>query len=338
MKITTSISLLLTIIVLLLTSCNTDFELYKDYKDVSIVYCIADISDDTTWVKITKAFNGPGNALILAQNPDSSNYPYKLDAVIVGKKNGVSLEPMILDTITIHNKAITDTIIDNNGDTVILNPFYSPDQLLYYTTGKLDEDTDYSLTIKKNNGDSVSASTGLVSNIEVIEPARFIHFNISKSGDIKWVSAKNGSRYMISMRFNYKEYAPGYIDTIQEYVDFFSRSVNAYSENGGDNMEVTYHGADFFSTLEAELPNINNVERWAGNVDLKIICGSKVLITYLDINSAIGNTLEEVPIYSNIDGGTGIFASRHTILLSLPLSVSAEYNLILHYDLGFVFK
>ena len=177
MKIPARIIISLTTIVFMLYGCTTDVDLYKDYKDVLVVYCIADISDDTTWVKITKAFSGPVNAFLVMQNPDSSNYPYKLDAALMGKKNGVNLEPLILDTITIHDKDITDTVIDNNGDTVVLNPFYSPDQLLYYTTGKLDEDADYTLTIKKNNGESISASTGLIGDFKVTKPDKFIVFN-----------------------------------------------------------------------------------------------------------------------------------------------------------------
>ncbi len=63
-----------------------------------------------------------------------------------------------------------------------------------------------------------------------------------------------------------------------------------------------------------------------------------MLATYLDINPAGGSLLEEVPVYSNIEGGTGVFASRHTIMKDIKLSVTTERNLIEDYNLGFKFK
>ena len=321
-----------------INNCSTDFDLYADYKVVPIVYCIADISDDTTWIKITKVFYGPGNVRLMAQNPDSSNYPYKLDASLTGKKDGVTLEPLILDTLTIHNKVITYTTINNEGDTVVLNPFYSPDQLVYYAVGKLDKDAEYTLTINKNDGETILATTGLVDDFYITKPDRRIVFTQTSYGSIKWLSARNGARYFFSIKFNYSEYATGYNDTLKKSVDWFHQTLNAKTDEGEETIEVSYYGADFYTLLESNIPDILNVERWAENVEITIACGSRVLITYIDINAGNATILEEVPIYSNIEGGAGIFASRHTIVTPIQLSVSTERNLIEDYNLGFKFK
>lgn len=317
--------------------CSTDFDMYAEYKDITIVYGLADISDDTTWVKITKAYTGPGNALLIAQNPDSSNYPYKLGVSLVGKKNGNELDPVVFDTITIHNKAITDTIINDDGDTTILNPFYSPDQLVYYAKGSLDDEAEYTLTIDKKDSQLI-ASTKIVNNFSVIKPVNRIVFSTTADGRINWLSAVNGKRYEVSLMFNYSEYAPGYSDTIRESVYWFLGVENSKTTDGGETMESVYSGIDFFSLLESEIPDIPNVERWADDVDITIACGSQVLATYLDINAGSGSLLEEVPIYSNIEGGSGVFASRHTILKPILLSSTTERTLVEDYDLGFKFK
>ncbi len=318
-------------------NCSTDFDMYGDYKDVTIVYSLLDVSDDTTWVKITKAFTGPGNALLIAQNPDSSNYPYKLDASIVGKKNGVSLDPMILDTLTINNKAITDTIIDSNGDTTILNPFYSPSQLLYYAVGTLDKDATYTLIINKKD-EVLTATTSAVDVFDVTKPRTRISFLPDQTGGIEWYSTNNGKRYEVSLRFNYSEYASSYSDTLRKSVDWFLGVVNSKTIDGGEDMEKSYSGTNFYKLLESELEDIPNVERWADDVNITIACGSQELATYLDINSGGATLLEEVPVYSNIVGGTGIFASRHTIMHTVNLSTTTERNLVLDYDLGFKYK
>lgn len=322
---------------IIFSKCSTDFDIYADYKDVTIVYGIIDISDDTTWVKITKAFTGPGNALLIAQNPDSSNYSYKLDVVLNGKDGNFELPPIVLDTVTIHNKALTDTVISESGDTTILNPFYSPNQLVYYAIEPLDKDAEYTLVINKTDG-QLTASTSLVGDFHVTKPINRIVFSETADGSVKWISTSNGKRYEVSLRFNYLEFAPGYSDTLQKSVDWFLGVVNSKTTDGGENLEKTYSGPAFYSLLESKLEPIPNVERWADDVDITIACGSQVLATYLAINSAGGSLLEEVPVYSNIEGGTGVFASRHTITKDILLSVTTERNLIEHYNLGFKFK
>ena len=323
--------------ILSFSRCSTDFDMYAEYKEVTIVYGIADISDDTTWVKITKAFTGPGNALLIAQNPDSSNYPYKLDVSLVGKKNGSDLELIILDTITIHNKALTEIIIDGNGDTTILNPFYSPDQLVYYAVGSLDEDAEYTLTINKKD-ERLTASTRLVDNFSISKPVNRITFLADLEGSIEWYSAKNGKRNEVTLTFNYLELAPGDSDTLHKSVYWFLGVENSKTTDGGEGLDVTYNGSEFYSLLESELEPIPNVERWTDDVDMIIACGSQELSTYLDINSAGGTLLEEVPVYSNIVGGWGVFASRHTIMKPIILSSRTEDELVTNYDLGFKFK
>jgi hypothetical protein len=323
--------------VLIFSGCSTEIDMYAEYEDVNIVYALADVSDDTTWFKITKAFVGPGNALLIAQNPDSSNYPYKLDASITGKKNGVVSDPIILDTITIHNKLETDTII-SDGDTIILNPFYAPDQLMYYAVANLDVNADYTLEIKKNDGEVLSASTGLVDYFSITKPYNRIAFSETGDGSIEWYSPVNGVRFEVSLTFNYSEYAPGYGDTLYKSISWPVGTEIAKNDEGGESMQTSYSGPYFYTLLESELEDIPNVTRWAETVDIKIACGSQVLSTYLDINSGSGTLLDEVPIYSNIDGGTGIFASRHTSYTVLELSTATERVLIEDYDLGFKFK
>ncbi len=320
--------------IIISNSCSTDFDMYAEYKDVTIVYGIADISDDTTWIKITKAFTGPGNALVIAQDPDSSNYPYKLDAIISGKKNGVELTPIQLDTITIHTKALADT------NSLLPNPFYAPDQLMYYAAGSLDDEATYTLTINKHDG-SMTASTGIVSNFSIIKPNSRFAFPENTDGSIEWNSARNGIRNELSLRFNYLEYISVYPDTLHKYVEWSVGVYDAKSGNGSERMTATYSGPNFYKLLNAELEPIPNVERWADSVYITIACGSQVLSTYIDINAGGGSLLEEVPVYSNIEGGSGIFASRHTVMKPVRLSLTTERTLVENEDyehLGFKFK
>jgi hypothetical protein len=319
--------------------CSTDVDMYDDYKDITVVYGIVDVDSDTTWIKITKAFSGPGNALVIAANPDSSNYPFKLDVQLIGKKLGSdALPPIVLDTITIHNKKITEYIIDDTGDTVVSHPFYGPDQLMYYTTQPLLNDYTYKLQID-NKGKVIQAETSMISNFSITGPVNRISFSLTPpptDPTIEWRSVQNGKRYEISLTFNYKELLPGSSDTTNKSVSWPVGVRKSKTVDGGEEMVISYNGSTFFALLNdpANLPVIPNVQRWAGLVDIHIAAGSQVLQTFLDINGASGSLLEEVPLYTNLDGGIGIFASRHNTVRSLKLTSLTEADLI-KQDLGF---
>lgn len=322
-----------------LGGCSTEVDMYADYKDITIVYGVADYTDDTTWIKVTKAFSGPGNALLIAQNADSSNYPYKLNVQLTGTKSGGDVLPsIVLDTITIHNKNLTEYFIGDDGDTVVLNPFYSPDQLMYYTTEPLDADYTYQLTID-NNGELIQGETPMIDHFTVSKPSNRITFPTNPGiadPKVEWDSEKNAKRYEVSLTFNYKEMAPGTQDTVYKSIDWFLGTRKSKTLAGGESMEISYSGANFFVLLQNQLEPIPNVKRWAGLVDVHIAAGSQVLETFLEINGSTGSLLEEVPAYSNMDGAIGIFASRHNAIKSLQLSSATETELVTQYDFGFI--
>ena len=307
----------------LFSSCSNDVDIYADYKDISIVYGIMDSSDDTTWLKITKAFQGPGNALLFATNPDSSNYDYKLDVKMVGVKNGVEKQTIVFDTITIKNK--------HAGDSV----FYYPNQIVYYSTEVLDVEYKYELVIIREDGE-ITSETKIVDDFYVTYPNRSIDFK-NNNKEIEWNSAANGKRYEVSFKFNYKELLPGSSDTTIQSVSWnLAGAVRSSSLAGGENMYKAYSGDEFYSILENELEVILNVQRWAIDVDIIIPSATQDFDTYLEVNQGADNLLSEVPIYTNIDGGIGLFASRKTIVKSAALSAGSELKLVVEYpDLGF---
>ena len=301
--------------------CSTDVDLYADYKDITIVYGILDYTDDTSWVKITKAYSGPGNALEMAQNPDSSNYPYKLNVKLTGIKQGENLAPLIFDTITIKNKRAGDSI------------FYYPNQLMYFAVGELDVDANYVLTVIHKD-EEITSETQLIPKFSITYPRNTIDFTHDKT--IDWTSGKNGKRYEVFYTFNYEELLPGSYDTTWHSVSWkVGDKQLSQSTNGGEKMNQNYYGEDFYSKLNSDLEHIVNVQRWSGPVQVYVSAGSQVLQNYLAINDATGSLLTEVPAYTNIKNGTGIFAARHTSVKTTRLSNKSLQTLIDDYDLGF---
>ncbi len=311
------------IVGLLFISCSTEVDNYADYKDITVVYGLLETSADTTFVKITKAYLGPGNALLFAQIPDSSNYPGKLNVYLIGKKNGVELPKIALDTITIHNKKAGDSI------------FYYPDQLLYYTNAHIDQAATYTLNIEKPTS-TVTSVTKVVQNFQVVYPPNRINFAATTASQIKWNTGINGRRYDIVLHFNYKELQPGNPDTLDKVMVWGMGTRKSTDLNGGEELQVSYNGEEFYTRLGQELENILNVKRWAGKVDVLISCGGDELSTYIDVNKPSNSVVQEVPKFTNIDEGFGIFSSRLNMVRSYPLTVQSEIKLVEEHDWGFV--
>lgn len=318
--------LAVSLIFLQLQSCSTDVDNYADYKDITIVYGLLETNSDTTFLKITKAFLGPGNAFVMAQNPDSSNYSGKLDVRLQGKKENNNLPEIILDTITKHNKLAGDSI------------FYFPQQKLYYTTSYIDPLATY--TLKVNRGTHViEATTNLVQDFSIIQPANKFNFAATTGTLVKWRAAKNGKRHEVVLIFNFEELFPGSSDTIKRQMVWNMGTKTAKTAEGSEDLDVSYNGEDFFTRLASVIDvNALNVKRFAGNVDLYISSGGTDLTTYIEVNAPSNSIVQEVPQFSNIENGYGIFSSRKINKREYKMTVQSEIKLVEAYNWGFQIK
>ena len=109
-------------LLILLNSCNDKIDLIGDFQETAVVYGLLDQSDSIHYIRINRAFIGPGNSLEFANIPDS-NYFDQVDATITEYVNGNETRAWILN----------DTLVDNKDTNGI---FYAPEQKLYYFTTK----------------------------------------------------------------------------------------------------------------------------------------------------------------------------------------------------------
>ena len=297
-------------LVMLLNACSTDVDLYADYKDITVVYGLLDSDKDTNYVKINKAFLGPGNALEIAMIEDSCNYPYKLDAKIVeyratsGGNNFQKTRELVLDTMTIHNK-------DTEGF------FYAPDQLVYYTAERINNNTSqykYRYELLIDRGDTIlSAVTDMAGG----DAFNINNGSMSFAGDngtpVKWNPCPNASIYEIVMRFNYMDLrSPG--DTTHDYIEW---SLGTYPEASLEldhNLFVVSHKSEAFYTKLAEhlKGDTIGVDHLVANpaICISIAAGNEELYNFISVNGPSSSIVQSIPEYTNVKGGYGVFASR----------------------------
>jgi hypothetical protein len=331
-------------------SCSTDVEFYADYKDMAIIYSVLDFRDDTSYVKITRAFCGtnddPIDANEVALIADSSNYPGKLDARIVELKSGdggiyeLTGREIMLDTMTIHDKEA--------------GAFYSPDQKIYYTTERLNVSTNgsrykYRLIVVKPDGDTVKAQTTMVGSEEFRILSSNANFQLTHTDDLgKIVFKADGmaSLYDVKIQFNYSEQHAGEeLKWKNVSRSFGTRPLNEYQlVDGSENAYYLEYSLNWlFNALGSAIGgdtvvdgNHPNVVRHIGSFVISITAGGDDLSIYYSANQAqLNSPMSLVTMYTNIDGGYGLFSSRTTIEKTANLSYYAMRDLYAKTAWGF---
>lgn len=290
-------------IVLLMSACSTDLEVTAPYKENTIVYALLDKDSTTQYIKINKAFLGPGNAFEYAQVPDSSEYrDDQLEAVVQEVKNGTVIQSFDLhDTLWPHDPGI----------------FAGPLHKLYYFTAPLDSSATYRL-VATAKGNHITAETPVVAKMTpsgniLSQPLRLVTpTGTYASPSIRWISAANGRRYDVSYRFRWDDVVGN--DTIPRDFTQFLGSVVASDNTGGEQLSISLGGEAFFQTVAFRVGTNPGVQRRIfKGVDILWAVAGPALYNYLQLNSPISGLVEERPTYTNVDNGYGIFSTRRFV-------------------------
>jgi hypothetical protein len=296
-----------------LMSCETDFEINAyPGEDITVVFGLLDQTDTVHYIKITRAFLGENDALIMAQDPSLSDYGDILD---------VKVEEYSNSNLTATFQCVRTKIIDKETGT-----FYYPEQYIYAFTADLHTESIYKLIIKNNEtGKEVTAETGLVGDFSVEKPyynpanpqLSFVTSNWQyASSEAKWESAKNGRLYEPLFRFNYREVDIPSSDTVDKHVDWTLSAVKSTLLSGGEPMLSPYNAESFYAYLEAVIPVDYNKIRLIGNINFMLSVGGDELSTYIDLNAPSTSIIQERPAYTNVSNGIGIFSCRRTKTLT----------------------
>lgn len=299
------------------TACSTDVDLYADYKNITVVYGLLDCNQDTNFIKINKAFLGPGNALDIALIADSCEYPGKLDAKIIEYRSSINqnnyqiTNTYPLDTITIHTKEP--------------GIFYAPDQKVYFTTERIKKNTDhfkYKYELQIDRGDTIlTAETTIVgSDYFSVQDRSFTI--VGSKGKIIWYECPNAAIYDVMVKFYFTEVGPGYRKEkcLLWPMGTFTGTESMLSYENGV-FTLNYETSDFYNkladflgkdTLNADGTINTDVDRLVADrcVSISVSVGGEELYQFISANSPSSSIVQNIPEYTNINGGYGVFSSR----------------------------
>lgn len=294
--------LLMTLISGLISSCETDFEVNAPYKETTVIYGLLNAVDSVQYIRVSKGFLGEGDALIMAQNSDSINYPDILDVRLERVLNDVVQESFSLERV--------DTIPKEEGI------FAYPHQVYYKLKNHIIDGSSFYRIVVKNTQTNHTASSlsRIVNDITVINPSSSdVDFSTPAQFSVKFIPGANGRIYDLVIRYHYTETDNLGVMSVH-YVDwnFSDQFTTSTSE-----IAFPYYRPDFFVFLGREIPVKSGVVRRVDNlpapykaVEFRMIAGSEDLHTYQQLNSPSNTSLQEPPLFTTVENGIGLFTSR----------------------------
>lgn len=316
-----------------LLSCDNDIDVVADYKTIPVVYGFIDNESDTNFVRIEKAFLGEGeNANEVAQNPDSLYFD-NID-VSLTKSNGTQIALNRIDGAQIGRPRDAGVFADR------------PNYLYYFTEDQISlrDDDRVTLAIQENDRAIAEATTPMLGGTQLTSPIydqdRPINFIEGDETRIGFKYSSAAGMYGIRIHFSFLEE--------NDQGVFVPKTVTWNVTDSGiltdGEVRRTHRidGGNFFRFLAAELDGGNNIQRVSQSLDLELILAGKELRTIRDIqlaNQGITGS-QELPVYTNIENGRGIFTGKSTFVQKginlAPRTLDSLVNGRITADLNFI--
>jgi len=317
---------------LFLLKCSNKLEILAPYKESVAVYGLLNQNDTVQYIRVQRVFLGEGNAMSMAQNPDSCYYkPGELKVTLQRIKNG--------SQVSVDNPASAAMEIVLTEAYVQTQPgVFNSNQLLYKTKHALYEDSQYKLVIHSNKtGKDFSSSnvdlladfsTGLVyaqeNSVLFYNPIQKAPLVPSNGGVVtcKFNSPVNAAVCGLTLRFYYTEYPGG-----SKYVDLGLGTQYLMSQQGGEMVDLTFSGDGMIHDIANAIqvnPNVNY--RTPDSLHF-ILNGAGYDVSLYNQVTGSTSLSQSKPSYTNISGGVGVFSSRKEFSLSKKISDNSALRL-----------
>ncbi len=296
-----------------LSSCNEDIEKTGPFVETAVVYGLLNQADTVHYIKVTRAFIGPGNALEIAKIPDSSYFN--------------SVTGTVRELTSGRVFTLRDTIIPNKETN---GAFYAPEQKVYYfttqATSPLDENSIFKLDLNINNGAfKITGETELVRGITSSisgqnQPFKFVD---GSTGDYKTTTimvSNTGNAHQINttVEVNFSEWT-GTDTTVRTFL--WNLGDAEVQPNSSQSFQA--NGATFYELIRDNCTEDATIERKINSMTAHITGGSEVLYNYILVNEPSSSLAQSKPTYTNLEATNGhpvvgIFAARQTVSYNKP--------------------
>ncbi|HTA27699.1 MAG TPA: hypothetical protein VK809_07920, partial [Bacteroidia bacterium] len=161
----------------------------------------------------------------------------------------------------------------------------------------------------------IRGATGLLSDIPFLSPnfagTRTFLFSFTPDSptELEWTTTPNARIYQMDIRFYYTEYLNG--DTAAKSVDWIFAPEISPTIAGGITLLYDLTGQGLCNTILNTIPINTFVTRKADSIGVIFTTGSDDLNTYVQLSQPPTGINQDVPSFSDLENGIGLFTSRH---------------------------
>ncbi|TVQ43139.1 MAG: DUF4249 family protein [Saprospirales bacterium] len=281
-----------------LISCSNDFDLFTEREVIPVVYGLLSTADTIQYIRIERAFLDKNkSAFLVAGEPDSIYF----DDIRVILTDPITNEEFELERVNLADKGL---IRDEGFFPADPNYVYSiHSEIINLKGGEF-----YVLKVFKEDELLARSDARVIPDLILRSPTN-VQNSINLQGafrrTIRWDQAPGAEFYNLRFFIRYDE------RNAENGGDFEPKMVVWNIASRTDNNTIRISGDEFLEFLGNAIDENPGVLRRFRAIDIRIDAGGEELANY--VNVALANTgitaSQEVPIYTNIEGGLGVFSS-----------------------------
>ncbi|MBL7924986.1 MAG: DUF4249 family protein [Bacteroidia bacterium] len=285
-----------------LASCENDLDILEEYREIPVIYGLLNPTSTTHYIRVQRAYLGAGNALQMAQEPDSLYY----DTATVR----VYLEKIQLGSVTQTYPLFPEYPSYKNEGLFADKNHY----LFRLNNTRLDPAAQYRLRFQNlTTGKVVTATTRIIEPIfqRTLSPTTRVNLADDDPYKIRIYSSKYGKLYGLIMRIRYTETKKLTQVISTRYLDYRLPEISSRTLSGGEELEFLVNGKSVFQFLGIKIKKDTTVTRRLQDfkADFLFTSATDDFFNYLQINSP-NNTVNFIPDFTNLSDGKGIFTCR----------------------------
>ena len=296
------------LILVVFSSCSNEIDLYADWENIPVVFGLVEADGTDQYLRVERVFQGEdGNAFDAAQNIDSIYYS-NASVFVTNESTGASA--------LLEKTEVSSTLnLDRDPGLFVREPnfLYKLDaDDLFYQAGDV-------LTLELfENGVDVPfsvAQTNILQPVEYIpNSSGIISFRPGKPTSFNFEFGPNSKLFDLILYLNITEFDSADESITEKSIKWVvARGINIPSEV---TSFYTYsiQGDGFYAALLDNLEVVPTVTRFFGEISVEFIAAGEELKLFNEIaqvNTGI-TSAQEIPVYSNLSNGLGIFSSKST--------------------------
>lgn len=296
-------------------ACDNELNVIEPKQDIPVVYGFLNLADSAQYIRVERAFvDESTSALDLAQDPEALYY----DNVIVELVNGDG-ERYELERVDANLEGF------QREDGAFAQ---APNYVYKIRTEDIELKGGDEISLVITRGDSlpvIEATTQILGPTEIKSPASqnavILDFDYVDRNRFIWQAAEGASIHDLFFNFKYRERSPETGGSFEPRSVTW-RALTNFRETD-ERVDVELDGLSFYTFLRGAIEIDPAAERRFDELEMVVVSGGIEIDNFVSVGSAnLGITsTQDVPVFTNIPGGRGIFSSiNRTRLEQINLS------------------